>query len=44
MEADSLNCSVLGKDSIPGTADFDIFYKRSFKRNDRKSWSKMYSN
>jgi len=27
MEADSLNCSVLGEDAIPGTTDFDLFIK-----------------
>lgn len=27
MEADSLNCSVLGEDAVPGTAEFDIFVK-----------------
>ena len=27
MEADSLNCSVLGEDAIPGTVDFDLFIK-----------------
>lgn len=27
MEADSLNCSVLGMDARPGTPDFDIFIK-----------------
>ena len=27
MEADSLNCCVLGEDAIPGTAEFDIFIK-----------------
>ena len=27
MEADSLNCSVLGLDAKPGTPDFDIFIK-----------------
>ncbi|HMW38172.1 MAG: phenylacetic acid degradation bifunctional protein PaaZ [Saprospiraceae bacterium] len=27
MEADSLNCSVLGHDARPGTPDFDIFIK-----------------
>ncbi|MEZ4922767.1 MAG: phenylacetic acid degradation bifunctional protein PaaZ [Crocinitomicaceae bacterium] len=27
MEADSLNAAVLGKDAVPGTADFDIFIK-----------------
>ena len=27
MEADSLNCSVLGSDAKPGTAEFDLFIK-----------------
>lgn len=27
MEADSLNCSVLGLDSVPGTPEFDLFIK-----------------
>lgn len=27
VEADSLNCSILGPDAAPGTADFDIFIK-----------------
>jgi len=27
MEADSLNCIVLGKDAVPGTAEWDIFVK-----------------
>jgi len=27
MEADSLNCSILGEDALPGTAEFDIFIK-----------------
>ncbi len=27
MEADSLNCCVLGSDAVPGTAEFDIFIK-----------------
>ncbi len=27
MEADSLNCSVLGADAVPGTAEFDLFIK-----------------
>jgi len=27
MEADSLNCSVLGEDGVPGTAEFDLFIK-----------------
>ena len=31
MEADSLNCSVLGEDSVPGTAEFDIFIKEVHK-------------
>ena len=27
MEADSLNCSVLGQKAVPGTAEFDLFIK-----------------
>jgi oxepin-CoA hydrolase / 3-oxo-5,6-dehydrosuberyl-CoA semialdehyde dehydrogenase len=27
MEADSLNCSILGADAIPGTPEFDMFIK-----------------
>jgi len=31
MEADSLNCMVLGEDSIPGTEEFSIFVKEARK-------------
>ena len=27
MEADSLNCSILGPDALPGTTEFDLFIK-----------------
>jgi hypothetical protein len=27
MEADSLNCSILGLDAKPGTPEFDLFIK-----------------
>ncbi len=27
MEADSLNCAVLGEDAVPGTPEFDLFVK-----------------
>lgn len=27
MEADSLNCSVLGEDAVPGTPEFDLFIR-----------------
>ncbi len=27
MEADSLNCTVLGEDAVPGTPEFDLFIK-----------------
>ncbi|NNK81156.1 MAG: aldehyde dehydrogenase family protein, partial [Flavobacteriales bacterium] len=27
MEADSLNCTVLGEDAVPGTPEFDLFVK-----------------
>ena len=40
MEADSLNCSVLGKDSIPGTANFDIFIKEVLKEMTVKAGQK----
>jgi oxepin-CoA hydrolase / 3-oxo-5,6-dehydrosuberyl-CoA semialdehyde dehydrogenase len=26
-EADSLNCSILGPDAAPGTAEFDLYVK-----------------
>jgi oxepin-CoA hydrolase/3-oxo-5,6-dehydrosuberyl-CoA semialdehyde dehydrogenase len=31
LEADSLNCIVLGEDATPGTEDFDIFIKETSK-------------
>ncbi len=31
LEADSLNCCILGKDAIPGTAEFDLFIKEVAK-------------
>ena len=27
LEADSLNCAILGKDAVPGTPEFDLFVK-----------------
>ena len=42
LEADSLNCIVLGDDVTPGNAGMEYFYKRSKKRNDFKSRAKMY--
>ena len=27
MEADSLNCSILAEDAVPGTPEFDLFVK-----------------
>ena len=42
MEADSLNCCVLGDDVNPGDIESDI-YKRSTKRNDGEGWTEMYS-
>jgi oxepin-CoA hydrolase / 3-oxo-5,6-dehydrosuberyl-CoA semialdehyde dehydrogenase len=29
MEADSLNCSVLGEDAVPGTPEFDLFISQA---------------
>ena len=40
MEADSLNCSVLGEDAIPGTAEFDIFIKEVLKEMTVKAGQK----
>ena len=31
MEADSLNCTVLAEDAVPGTTDFNIFIKEVIK-------------
>ena len=31
MEADSLNCCILGEDAAPGTADFDIFIREVYR-------------
>jgi len=40
MEADSLNCSILGEDSVPGTAEFDIFIKEVQKEMTVKAGQK----
>ena len=40
MEADSLNCSVLGPDAIPGTEEFDLFIKEARKEITVKSGQK----
>ncbi len=40
MEADSLNCSVLGEDAVPGTAEFDIFIKEAQKEMTVKAGQK----
>ena len=40
MEADSLNCSVLGQDAIPGTAEFDLFIKEVQKEMTVKAGQK----
>ena len=40
MEADSLNCSVLGKDAVPGTPEFDIFIKEVQKEMTVKAGQK----
>ena len=40
MEADSLNCSVLGKDAYPGTTNFDIFIKEVQKEMTVKTGQK----
>ena len=40
MEADSLNCTVLGEDATPGTAEFDIFIKEVQKEMTVKAGQK----
>jgi oxepin-CoA hydrolase/3-oxo-5,6-dehydrosuberyl-CoA semialdehyde dehydrogenase len=40
MEADSLNCSVLGEDALPGTAEFDIFIKEVHREMTTKAGQK----
>src|SRR5688572_1231816 len=40
MEADSLNCSVLGWDAKPGTAEFDLFIKEVSREMTSKSGQK----
>lgn len=40
MEADSLNCSVLGEDAKPGTAEFDLFIKEVRKEMTVKAGQK----
>lgn len=40
MEADSLNCSVLGEDAIPGTPEFDLFVKEVRKEMTTKCGQK----
>ena len=40
MEADSLNCSVLGKDAVPGTSEFDLFIKEVQKEMTVKAGQK----
>ena len=42
MEADSLNCIVMGEDVAPGMPEWDIFIKESKKRNDIKGRATMY--
>lgn len=40
MEADSLNCSILGPDARPGTAEFDLFIKEVAKEMTVKTGQK----
>lgn len=40
MEADSLNCSILGEKAEPGTAEFDLFVKEVAKEMTGKSGQK----
>ncbi|MFM8781147.1 MAG: phenylacetic acid degradation bifunctional protein PaaZ, partial [Gemmatimonadota bacterium] len=40
MEADSLNCSILGPDAIPGTPEFDLFIKEVVREMTTKAGQK----
>lgn len=40
MEADSLNCSILGPDALPGTPEFDLFIKEVSKEMTVKAGQK----
>lgn len=40
MEADSLNCSILGPDATPGTEEFDLFIKEVVKEMTTKAGQK----
>ena len=40
MEADSLNCSVLGESAVPGTPEFDLFVKEVRKEMTSKCGQK----
>jgi oxepin-CoA hydrolase/3-oxo-5,6-dehydrosuberyl-CoA semialdehyde dehydrogenase len=40
MEADSLNCSILGPDAAPGTEEFDIFIKEVVREMTSKAGQK----
>ena len=40
MEADSLNCSILGEDAVPGTEEFDLFIKEVSKEMTVKAGQK----
>ena len=40
MEADSLNCTVLGEDAVPGTPEFDLFIKEVRKEMTSKCGQK----
>lgn len=40
MEADSLNCAILGEDAVPGTEEFDLFIKEVQREMTVKSGQK----
>jgi oxepin-CoA hydrolase / 3-oxo-5,6-dehydrosuberyl-CoA semialdehyde dehydrogenase len=40
MEADSLNCSILGPDAVPGTDEFDLFIKEVVREMTSKAGQK----
>jgi oxepin-CoA hydrolase/3-oxo-5,6-dehydrosuberyl-CoA semialdehyde dehydrogenase len=42
MEADSLNCIVLGEDVTPDKPEWDIFVKEVRKEMTLKGWTTLY--
>ena len=40
IEADSLNCSILGPDAVPGSVEFDLYVNELVREMSTKSWQR----